>query len=52
MFEIRKVRTPQGRVKLAAERHAYFEMIDKGYGFKEAARIVGVNYRTTKKMAL
>lgn len=50
MFEIRQDRQiPQGRRKLHAERAKYFELVANGYGFLEAARIVGVNYRTTKR---
>jgi len=50
VFEIRQDRQiPQGRRKLHAERAKYFELVANGYGFLEAARIVGVNYRTTKR---
>lgn len=48
-FEIRRVRAPQGRKKLHAERAAYFDLVSQGVGFREAARIVGVGYRTTKR---
>lgn len=50
MFEIRPDRQiPQGRRKLHAERAKYFDLLAGGYGYSEAARIVGVNYRTTKR---
>lgn len=50
MFEIRKDRQiPQGRRKLHAERAKYFELVANGYGHQEASRIIGVNYRTTKR---
>lgn len=49
MFQIREDRSPQGRKKLHAERAKYFDLIAGGIGFKEAARIVGVSYRTTKR---
>jgi|GEM_PF-6798181 len=48
-FEIRAVRSPQGREKLHAERSAYFELVSQGVRFREAPRIVGVTYRTTKR---
>ncbi|WP_444916559.1 IS30 family transposase [Microbacterium natoriense] len=32
-----------------AERAAYFDLVSHGVGFREAARIVGVGYRTTKR---
>lgn len=38
---------PDGRKKYA-ERVRFFELVADGCGFREAARIVGVNYRTTK----
>lgn len=47
-FEIRPDRSSQGRKKLHAERAKFFELIAHGVGFRAAARIVGVNYRTTK----
>lgn len=46
-FQIRADWTPQGRKKLYVERAEYFELINSGYGFRGAARIVGVGYRTT-----
>lgn len=49
MFEIRNLRSPQGRKKLVEERRKFFELIASGYGIKESARIVGVNYRTVKR---
>jgi len=49
VFEIRKVRAPQGRKKLVEERRKFFELIGSGYGIQESARIVGVNYRTAKR---
>lgn len=42
-FEFR----PDGRKK-TAERVRFYELVADGCGFREAARIVGVNYRTTK----
>lgn len=48
-FEIREDRGPQGPKKLAQERAAYFELMRKGYGNKEACRIVGINPRTGRR---
>ncbi|RVX40759.1 IS30 family transposase [Nonomuraea polychroma] len=48
-FEIRKVRTPQGRKKLTREREAYFRLMDQGFSSQEACRIVGINRRTGKR---
>ncbi|GGS65393.1 hypothetical protein GCM10010176_004820 [Nonomuraea spiralis] len=48
-FEIRKIRTPQGRKKLTREREAYFRLMDQGFSSMEACRIVGINYRTGKR---
>ena len=45
-FEIRSVRSPQGRRKLVAERQRYFELMQQGYSNKAACRAVGVNIRT------
>jgi hypothetical protein len=44
-FEIRKVRTPQGRKRLTREREAYFRLMDQGFSSQEACRIVGINRR-------
>jgi IS30 family transposase len=45
----RMVRDPSRRGKrLVEERAAYFALVNEGVGFREAARTVGVNYRTTK----
>lgn len=46
MFEIRQDRSPQGRTKLYAERHAYLDLVAQGVGTGEACRIVGINRRT------
>lgn len=46
MFEIRKVRSPQGPVKLAREREAYFALVSQGVSSKQACLIVGVDRRT------
>ncbi|GII43570.1 IS30 family transposase [Planotetraspora phitsanulokensis] len=48
-FEIRKIRTPQGRKKLTAEREEYFRLMDQGFSSLEACRIVGINSRTGKR---
>ncbi|SEG94670.1 Transposase and inactivated derivatives, IS30 family, partial [Thermomonospora echinospora] len=48
-FGIRVDRRPQGRKKLTAERAAYFQLMQQGYGNAEACRIVGVNRRTGKR---
>ncbi len=47
-FEKRKVRSPQGRKKLAREREEYFRLVDQGVSSQEACRLVGVNRRTGK----
>jgi IS30 family transposase len=36
-------------MRLIAERAAYFALVEQGVGFREAARRVGINYRTTKR---
>jgi IS30 family transposase len=46
VFEIRKVRSPQGRKKLFAERQAYLDLVAQGVGTAEACRIVGINRKT------
>ncbi|MDT7789486.1 MAG: transposase, family [Pseudonocardiales bacterium] len=46
MFEIRKDRSPQGRKKLVAERHAYLDLVAKGVGTNEACRVVGITRAT------
>ncbi|MER5997612.1 hypothetical protein ABT120_03500 [Nonomuraea angiospora] len=48
-FEIRKIRTPQGRRKLTREREEYFRLMDQGFSSQEACRIIGINYRTGKR---
>ncbi|WP_446447135.1 IS30 family transposase [Streptomyces gardneri] len=48
-FEIRKNRTRQGPRKLDRERAAYFQLMEQGYGTREAAQIVGINLRTGKR---
>lgn len=48
-FEIREVRSPQGPVRLAAERAAYFELVRQGYGNEAACRVVGVNPKTGRR---
>lgn len=48
-FEIRPNRQiPPGK-RLNAERTKYFELVSQGYSLRGAAKIVGVNYRTTKR---
>lgn len=49
-FQIRdNRRKPQGPRKLAAERHAFLQLVSKGVSSKEACRIVGVDERTGRK---
>ncbi|MFF1847299.1 hypothetical protein ACFVW9_37230 [Streptomyces sp. NPDC058217] len=48
-FEIRKIRTPQGKKKLAREREEYFRLMEQGVSSREACRIVGINRRTGKR---
>ncbi|MEU9337526.1 IS30 family transposase [Streptomyces sp. NPDC048290] len=48
-FEIRKIRTAQGRKKLDRERAEYFRLMDQGVSSREACRIVGINRRTGKR---
>ncbi|MET7930251.1 IS30 family transposase [Streptomyces sp. NPDC005349] len=47
-FEVRKVRAPQGRKKLHAEREEYFRLVQQGYGNNEASQRVGVHPRTAR----
>ncbi|MFE5158404.1 helix-turn-helix domain-containing protein, partial [Streptomyces sp. NPDC056697] len=48
-FEIREIRSPQGRKKLDREREEYFRLMDQGVSSREACRIVGINRRTGKR---
>ncbi|MFJ2018161.1 hypothetical protein ACIOFZ_13250 [Streptomyces nodosus] len=48
-FEVRKVRSPQGRKKLSAERAAYFQLMQQGVSNEDACRIVGVNSKTGRR---
>src|SRR5215210_4662968 len=48
-FQIRKVRSPQGRKKLSAERAAYFQLMQQGVSNEDACRIVGVNPKTGRR---
>ncbi|MFE3515686.1 IS30 family transposase [Streptomyces sp. NPDC059166] len=48
-FEIRKIRTAQGPVKLSREREAYSRLVQQGVSNREACRIVGINRRTGQK---
>ncbi|WP_445038315.1 IS30 family transposase [Streptomyces hayashii] len=48
-FEIRKIRTAQGPVKLARERATYSRLMEQGYSNNEACRIIGINRRTGQK---
>lgn len=48
-FEIRKIRTAQGPVKLQQERATYSRLMEQGYSNNEACRIVGINRRTGQK---
>jgi IS30 family transposase/uncharacterized protein YoaH (UPF0181 family) len=49
-FEIREERhKAQGPRKLAAERHAFLQLMSEGVSSEEACRIVGVNERTGRK---
>ncbi|MGW0837339.1 IS30 family transposase [Streptomyces prunicolor] len=47
-FEIRADRNQKGR-RLTREREAYFQLMQQGYGNREASRIVGINLRTGKR---
>ena len=52
-FEIRKVRTvAQGRRQLVREREECFRLMDQGLTSYEACRIVGINYRTGKRLGV
>ncbi|MET8046760.1 hypothetical protein ABZU75_04095 [Streptosporangium sp. NPDC005286] len=42
-FEIRKIWSPQGRMKPTREREEYFRLMDQGFSSQEACRIVGVS---------
>jgi transposase, IS30 family len=46
VFEIREVRSPQGRRKLLAERRVYLDLVARGMSTAEACRIVGINRKT------
>ncbi len=48
-FEIRKIRTSQGRKKLTREREEYFRLVSQGLSSREACRRVGINYVTGKR---
>lgn len=48
-FEIRAVRSPQGRRKLVAERKRYFELMQQGYSSRAACRAVGINIKTGRE---
>lgn len=48
-FEIRKLRTPQGPVRLVREREAYSQLVDQGLSNREACEIVGISVRTGRK---
>lgn len=48
-FQHRADRIPQGARKLIAERIKFAELVNQGYGIRESATIVGVNYRTAKR---
>ncbi|WP_443055176.1 IS30 family transposase [Streptomyces sp. NBC_00704] len=48
-FEIRKIRTAQGRSQLVREREEYFRLMDQGLSSREACRRVGINIRTGKR---
>lgn len=48
-FEIREIRSSQGRRKLTREREEYFQLMDQGFSSTETCRIVGINYRTGKR---
>lgn len=48
-FEIRVVRSPQGRRKLVAERQRYFELMEQGYSSRAACRAVGINVKTGRE---
>ncbi len=47
-FEIREDRRGSGR-RLVREREKYFQLMQQGYGSREACRIVGINLRIGKK---
>lgn len=40
---------PRRGTRLIKERGAYFVLVDTGVGVREAARTVGINYRTAKR---
>ncbi|WP_033296420.1 IS30 family transposase, partial [Amycolatopsis jejuensis] len=46
MIGVGEGRGPQGRVRLAAERRRYFDLVAEGVGTVEACRMVGVDRRT------
>lgn len=48
-FEIRKIRSSQGRKKLTREREAYFLLMQQGVSSREACKIVGIHRRTGKR---
>ncbi|WP_438292449.1 IS30 family transposase [Streptomyces sp. HUAS TT7] len=48
-FEVRKIRSPQGRKKLTREREAYFQLMQQGMSSREACRVVGIDRRTGLK---
>ncbi|BDH10017.1 IS30 family transposase [Streptomyces hygroscopicus] len=48
-FEIRGDRTPRGPVKLAAERAAYFQLMQQGMTNGDACRTVGINSKTGRR---
>src|SRR5262245_58612665 len=48
-FEIRDRSVHQGSRPLTREREAYLALVDQGVGYREAARVVGINERTGKR---
>lgn len=50
-FEIRPVRSPQGRRKLVAERQRYFELMQQGYSSRAACRAVGIKHQDWSRVA-
>lgn len=48
-FEIRENRGPGGGRRPTREREAYLQLMQQGYGSREAGRIVGINRRSGKR---
>jgi transposase, IS30 family len=48
-FKIRESRKPQGAKRLAAERTAYFLLVQQGFSNNQACRIVGIDPRSGRR---